>query len=110
MVALGRVVLSRRERVIALQPWGKGLLGSTLRYVYEVRDAKDYFDNLPDVKVAPGMLKLAEHILNSKRATSIQRSLSTIMGEPWSKCFGRSRRAHRRPRSGRRHLHLMSSI
>ena len=67
MVALGRVVLSRRERVIALQPWGKGLLGSTLRYVYEVRDAKDYFDNLPDVKVAPGMLKLAEHILNSKK-------------------------------------------
>ena len=32
MVALGRVVLSRRERVIALQPWDKGLLGATLRY------------------------------------------------------------------------------
>jgi DNA end-binding protein Ku len=67
MVALGRVVLSKRERVIALQPWDKGLLAATLRYAYEVRDAKDYFDDLPDMKVAPDMLKLAEHILNSKK-------------------------------------------
>jgi DNA end-binding protein Ku len=68
MVALGRVVLSKRERVIALQPWEKGLLGATLRYASEVRDAKDYFDELPDVKVERDMLKLAEHILNSKKA------------------------------------------
>ena len=32
MVALGRVVLSKRERVIMLQPWDSGLLGMTLRY------------------------------------------------------------------------------
>src|SRR3984885_10707723 len=38
MVALGRVVLSKRERVIMLQPRGNGLLGATLRYPYEVRD------------------------------------------------------------------------
>jgi DNA end-binding protein Ku len=68
MVALGRVVLSKRERVIALQPWDKGLLGATLRYASEVRDAKDYFDELPDVKIDREMLKLAEHILNSKNA------------------------------------------
>jgi DNA end-binding protein Ku len=68
MVALGRVVLSKRERVIALQPWEKGLLGATLRYASEVRDAKDYFDDLPDVRVERDMLKLAEHILNSKKA------------------------------------------
>ena len=43
MVALGRLVLSKRERVIALEPYDKGLLGTTLRYPYEVRDAKDYF-------------------------------------------------------------------
>ena len=68
MVALGRVVLSKRERVIALQPWEKGLLGATLRYASEVRDASDYFDELPDVRVERDMLKLAEHILNSKKA------------------------------------------
>ena len=43
MVALGRLVLSKRERVIALEPYGKGLLGTTLRYPYEVRDANGLF-------------------------------------------------------------------
>jgi DNA end-binding protein Ku len=67
MVALGRVVLAKREHVIMLEPWGKGLVGITLRYPYEVRDAKDYFDEIADIKVAPDMLKLAEHILESKK-------------------------------------------
>src|SRR5207237_5819284 len=40
MVALGRLVLSKRERVIALEPYGKGLLGATLRYPYEVRQER----------------------------------------------------------------------
>ena len=68
MVALGRLVLSKRERVIALEPYGKGLLGTTLRYPYEVRDAKDYFADLPELALAPDMLTLAEHILKSKVA------------------------------------------
>ena len=66
MVALGRVVLSKRERVIMLEPWDKGLMGTTLRYPYEVRDAKEYFGDVPEVKVEPEMLKLAEHILQNK--------------------------------------------
>src|SRR6478672_12728256 len=68
MVALGRVVLAKRERVIMLQPWDKGLMGTTLRYPYEVRDPKEYFDDIPSIKVAPDMLKLAEHILKTKEA------------------------------------------
>jgi DNA end-binding protein Ku len=66
MVALGRVVLAKRERVIMLEPWDKGLMATTLRYPYEIRDAEDYFDGIPDVKVEPDMLKLAQHILQSK--------------------------------------------
>jgi DNA end-binding protein Ku len=66
MVALGRLVLSKRERVIALEPYDKGLLGTTLRYPYEVRNASDYFGDLPDLTLAPDMLTLAEHILDSK--------------------------------------------
>jgi DNA end-binding protein Ku len=66
MVALGRLVLSKRERVIALEAYGKGLLGTTLRYPYEVRKVEDYFCDLPDVSLAPEMLTLAEHILDSK--------------------------------------------
>ena len=66
MVALGRIVLAKRERVIALQPWEKGLLGTTLRYAYEVRSASEYFNEIPDTKVPKEMLQLAEHILESK--------------------------------------------
>ena len=66
MVALARIVLAKRERVIMLQPWEKGLMGTTLRYPYEIRDAREYFDDIPDLKIAPDMLKLAEHILKTK--------------------------------------------
>ena len=68
MVALARVVLAKRERVIMLEPWDEGLMGTTLRYPYEIRDAKEYFDDIPKLKVEPDMLKLAEHILQSKVA------------------------------------------
>src|SRR6266436_5988867 len=68
MVALGRLVLSKRERVIALKPYDKGLLGTTLRYPYEVRKAEDYFCDLPDLTIAPDMRRFAEHILDSKAA------------------------------------------
>ncbi len=68
MVALARVVLAKREHVIMLQPWDKGLMGTTLRYPYEIRDSKEYFDEIPDVKIAPDMLKLADHIVESKKA------------------------------------------
>jgi DNA end-binding protein Ku len=66
MVALGRLVLSKRERVIALQAYDKGVLGTTLRYPYEVRTAEDYFCDLPELTIAPDMLTLAEHILDRK--------------------------------------------
>src|ERR1700676_4275116 len=68
MAALGRVVLGKRERVIMLEPRDKGLMGTTLRYPYEIRDAKEYFDDIPNVKLEPDMLELAEHILQSKAA------------------------------------------
>ena len=68
MVALGRVVLSKRERVIMLQPWDSGLLGMTLRYPYELREAKDYFYDIPDMKVEPELLALAQHVLKTKEA------------------------------------------
>jgi DNA end-binding protein Ku len=69
MVALGKVVFTSREHVIALKPRGAGLLGITLHYPYEVRDEKEYFDNIPDEKVPKDMLELASHILETKRGT-----------------------------------------
>src|SRR5271168_4872269 len=66
MVALGRVVLTRREHVIALEPRGRGLLGMTLRYPYEVRDEAAYFEDIPELKLDKEMLELATHIVNTK--------------------------------------------
>jgi DNA end-binding protein Ku len=68
MAALGRVVLAKRERVIMLEPRNKGLMGTALRYPYEIRDSKEYFDDIPNVKLEPDMLKLAEHILQGNAA------------------------------------------
>ncbi|WP_024576539.1 MULTISPECIES: Ku protein [unclassified Afipia] len=65
-VALARVVLSNREHIIALKPLGKGLLGTTLRYPYELRDEEDYFDDIPSPRVSKDMVKLASHILDTK--------------------------------------------
>ena len=66
MVALGRVVLTRREHVIALEPKDRGLLGLTLRYPYEVRDQAAYFEDIPELKLPKEMLDLATHIVNTK--------------------------------------------
>jgi DNA end-binding protein Ku len=66
MVALGRVVLTRREHVIALEPKGRGLMGLTLRYPYEVRDEASYFEDIPELKLPKEMLDLATHIVNTK--------------------------------------------
>ncbi len=65
MVALGTVVLTRREHVVMLEPFDKGLLATSLRYPYEVRDAKGYFDEIPDMKLPKEMKDLAAHIVEN---------------------------------------------
>jgi DNA end-binding protein Ku len=65
-VAIGRVVLTNREHIIALEPLEKGLMGTLLRYPYEVRSEKEYFDDIQDVKVTKDMLDLAKHIVEKK--------------------------------------------
>jgi Ku protein len=67
-VALARIVLSNREHVIAIEPLGKGLLGTTLRYPYELRDEDEYFDDIKNPKISRDMIELASHILDSKAA------------------------------------------
>ena len=67
MVGLGRVVLYRRERVIMLEPREKGIVATTLRYAGEVRNATEYFDDIPDLKLPKEMLQLAQHIIETKK-------------------------------------------
>jgi DNA end-binding protein Ku len=68
-VAIGRVVLTNREHIIALEPLDKGLMGTLLRYPYEVRSEKEYFDDIQDVKVTKDMLDLAKHIVEKKSSS-----------------------------------------
>jgi DNA end-binding protein Ku len=68
-VAIGRLVLTSREHIIVLEALDKGLMGTLLRYPYEVRSEDEYFDEIQDVKVTKDMLDLAKHIVNQKSAT-----------------------------------------
>lgn len=65
-VALARIVMAHREHIIILEPLGKGLLGTTLRYDYEVRNEKEYFSHIPSPRISKDMVELASHILASK--------------------------------------------
>jgi Ku protein len=67
-VALARIVLTNREHVIAIEPRGRGLLGITLRYPYEVRDEDEYFDGIKNPKISKDMIDLASLILDTKAA------------------------------------------
>ncbi|MFL6799040.1 MAG: Ku protein [Xanthobacteraceae bacterium] len=66
MVGIARVVLTRREHVVMLEPFEKGLLATTLRYPYELRDHSDYFADIPELKLPAEMRKLAAHIVETK--------------------------------------------
>jgi DNA end-binding protein Ku len=101
-VAIGRVVLTNREHIIALEPFDKGLVGTLLCYPYEVRSEAEYFDEIQDVKVTKDMLDLAKHIVEKK---SGPRNSRTTMKPRWSisstasaRCAGASSRKPRRRR------------
>jgi DNA end-binding protein Ku len=68
MVAIGKVVFTSREHIIALEARGKGMLGITLRYPYEVRNEEEYFDDIPEPKITKDMLDLATHIVDTKKS------------------------------------------
>jgi DNA end-binding protein Ku len=64
MVGIARVVMARRERVMMLEPFGKGIMGTTLLYPYEIRSDEAVFEEIPEVKLPDQMLGLAEHIID----------------------------------------------
>jgi DNA end-binding protein Ku len=65
-VALARIVLSNREHIVAIEPFGKIMLGTILRYDYEVRDEKELSRGVASPKIPKEMLSLASHILDTK--------------------------------------------
>lgn len=67
-VALGRLVMSQRERLVALEPRGKGILATTLRSHDEVRDMRSYFADIPNVRLDKEMVAVAKKIMTQKEA------------------------------------------
>jgi DNA end-binding protein Ku len=65
-LALGRVVLHQRERLLALEPRDKGLVAYSLRTYEEVRKPVDYFASIPDVKADQNMIEIAEKIIDQQ--------------------------------------------
>lgn len=65
-IALGRVVLSTRERILALEPRGKGMLAYSLRTADEVRDAKGIFEGISDAAPDESMIAIATKIIEQK--------------------------------------------
>jgi hypothetical protein len=80
---------AHREHVIALEPLGKGLLGTTLRYDYEVRDEKDYFSGVPAPKIRKDMVNLAAHILKTKETKFDPRKFKDEYEQALKKLFRR---------------------
>jgi DNA end-binding protein Ku len=66
-IALGRVVIGTRERILALEPRGKGILAYTIRTDAEVRKPDDIFDGLSDKAADPAMISIAEKIIEQQQ-------------------------------------------
>lgn len=67
VAALAHTVLFRRLRTVLIRPHGKGLIGTTLNFDYEVRSSQEAFEDIPDTKIEGEMLDLAKHIINTKK-------------------------------------------
>lgn len=115
MVAIGRLVLTSREHIIALEPLKNGLMGTLLRYPYEVRDEDEYFDDIQDVKVTKDMLDLAQHIVQQKTAEFDQskfddRYESALVELINKKRAGATLKPHGKARPGTNVVDLMTAL
>ena len=116
MVGLGRVVLTRREHVVMLEAFDKGLLATTLRYPYEVREPAAYFEDIPELKLPAEMMKLAAPHRRDQgrpfRAQGVRGSLREGAGRAAraeaGRAAGRARR--RRRRRAQRVINLMDAL
>lgn len=114
-VALARVVLSNRERIVAIEPLGKGLLATTLRYAYEVRDEEDFFSDIKSPKISKDMVELAAHILDTKAShfdaskfeDEYENALKKLVKE---KASGKTIKAIERPEKSDNVVSLMDAL
>jgi DNA end-binding protein Ku len=65
-IALGRIVMATRERILALEPRGRGILAYTLRSAAEVRQPDEIFSGISDKAADPAMISIAQKIIEQQ--------------------------------------------
>jgi DNA end-binding protein Ku len=65
-IALGRIVMATRERILALEPRGKGILAYTIRSDAEVRKPDEIFNSISDAQADPAMISIAQRIIEQQ--------------------------------------------
>jgi DNA end-binding protein Ku len=65
-IALGRIVMATRERILALEPRGKGILAYTIRSDDEVRNSDEVFGSISDAHADPAMISIAQKIIEQQ--------------------------------------------
>ena len=65
-IGLGQIVVRGQGSIVAIKPYGKGLLMETLRYADEIKKAGEAFDTLPTKKVDADLVSLAEELIEKK--------------------------------------------
>ena len=65
-IALGRIVMATRERILALEPRGKGILAYTIRSDAEVRQPDEIFSGISTAKPDAAMISIAEKIIEQQ--------------------------------------------
>jgi len=68
-IALGRIVMATRERILALEPRGNGILAYTIRTEAEVRQADEIFGSISDAPADPAMISIAEKIIEQREGS-----------------------------------------
>jgi DNA end-binding protein Ku len=69
VAAIAHTVLFRRLRAVLIRAHHKGLIATTLNFDYEVRSAREAFEDIPAIKIEGEMLELARHIIETKAGT-----------------------------------------
>jgi Ku protein len=114
-VALARVVLANRERIVVIEPLSKGLVATTLRYANEVRGEEDFFDKIKTPKISKDMIDLAVHILETKAShfdpekfkDQYENALKTLVKR---KASGKTIKAPKEPEKADNVINLMDAL
>jgi hypothetical protein len=104
-----------REHIIALEPLKNGLMGTLLRYPYEVRSEDEYFDDIQEVKITKDMLDLAKHIVEQKASDFDPDKFEDRYESALTDLINRKRNGERiaavaKPRAGTNVVDLMTAL